>query len=386
MKIGILVDELILGGFQKVAIMETKYLNEIGHDAVLVVLHRIKNEGYQDLIKKNNIKMIRLSDRLPFFLKINFRFPFFSFFSFFHIFYPLFIWKYIKKENFDFFIVHGTYTTFSSIAIKRKLKIPFINFIHDSITYIIENKYQRKFSKSIFIFLIFIAKKVDNRIIKNSDYVIAYPNMILEMKKVFPDYANYQSIFNGCEIIPENKISFNKLNFAISVTKWDKGKNFNFLLDVWNGLKVKIPLKIIGSFHPITLKNEMEELINRKELGETIELVGEVTEEELYKYYHDAKFLVHSCREAFGMTILEASANGCPAIFTKNSGVAELYPKSIRELLPSENGLSEYIKIITEFMQLEQSVYGNLIREYYASAKDNSWVKHCKQIIKLIKK
>jgi glycosyltransferase involved in cell wall biosynthesis len=384
MKVGVLIDELVSGGFQKVAIMEVKYLNELGYDASLVVLHRIKNEGYQDLIKKNDIRTIWLSDRLPFFLKLNFRFPFFAFFSFFHVFYPIFIWRYIKRDNFDFFIAHGTYTAFSSIAIKRKLKIPFVSFIHDSVTYIIENKYKTKFSKDFLNILVFMAKKIDTRIIKNSDFVFAFPDMIMEMKKVFPEYPGYKAIFNGCEVLPEDKINFDKSNFAISVTKWDQGKNFDFLLDLWSKLDVKVPLKIIGSFHPVNLKEKMQKSINENKLDNVVELVGKVTEEELYGYYKNAKFMVHPCREAFGMTILEASASGCPAIFTNNSGVSALYTDLVKNILPPENDPGTYKKMITKLIQLNQEEYENLVREYYTSAKNNSWPNHCRRIMEVI--
>lgn len=386
MKVGVLIDELVSGGFQKVAIMEVKHLNELGYDAVLVVLHRIKNEGYQDLIKKNNIQVIKLSDRLPFFLELNFRFPFFAFFSFFHVFYPIFIWRYIKRDNFDFFVTHGTYTAFSSIAIKRKLKIPFVSFIHDSVTYIIENKYKTKFFSGFLNFLIFIAKKIDRKIIKNSDFVFAFPDMIREMKKIFPKYPRYKEIFNGCEVLPENEINFNKSDFAISVTKWDQGKNFDFLLDIWSNLDVKIPLKVIGSFHPANLKDEMQKAINKNKLNNVVELVGKVTEEELYKYYKNARVMVHPCREAFGMTILEASASGCPAIFTNNSGVSALYTDSVRRMLPPENDLAMYKKMITRLLQLGKDEYEKLVAEYYVSAKNNSWLNHCEKIMEVIDK
>ena len=51
MKIGILIDELISGGFQKVALMEVIYLKSLGYDTDLVVLHRTNNLGYQDIIE-----------------------------------------------------------------------------------------------------------------------------------------------------------------------------------------------------------------------------------------------------------------------------------------------------------------------------------------------
>ena len=382
MKIGVVVDELVSGGFQKVALMEVKYLNKLGHDAVLVVLHGMKDEGYADLVKENNIKIIRISDRLPSYLKLNFHFPFFAFFSFFHIFYPFFVWKYVKEDKFDFLVVHGTYTAFSAIAIRKKLKIPFVNFIHDSVTYIIENKYKTKFPKVIHDCLIFIARKIDRRIIEKSDVVVAFPDMIEEMRKVYPDYAHYQEIFNGCEVIREDEIRLNKSDFAIAVTKWDQGKNFGFLSDIWNGLKNKIPLKVVGSFHPSSLANETIELIRNKGLEGVVEIVGSVSEKELYEYYKNAKFLVHPCREAFGMTILESSANGCPAIFSNNSGVAALYNDALIEKLPAENDLGGFINLIDEYLQLDESAYAELIKNYHEAAEKNSWINHCEKIIK----
>lgn len=385
MRIGIVIDELISGGFQKVALMEAKYFNQLGHEAVLVVLHRIEDEGYQDLIRGSGIQVERLSDRLPGYLKLNFHFPFFAFFSFFHVAYPLFIGKYIKKDKFDLLVVHGTYTAFSAIAIKKKLKVPLINFIHDSVTYIIENKYKNKFPKIIHGLLLGIAKKIDWKIIKNSDAVIAFPDMIQEMKKLCPNYSHYQEIFNGCEVIRESEIKIAKSDFAIAVTKWDQGKNFGFLLEVWKNLKTRIPLKVVGSFHPTSLIDETKELIKKARLDGIIEIVGSVSEKELLGYYQNAKFLVHPCREAFGMTILEASANGCPAIFTNNSGVSELYNADIRRSLPEENDLNGFVNLVTEFMQLDQEAYVEVMKRYYISAEKNSWSSHCEKIIMMVK-
>jgi len=245
----------------------------------------------------------------------------------------------------------------------------------------LENKYRDKFPNGVFVALLFIAKRLDRKIINNSDAVIAFPDMIKEMKKICPAYQNYHEIFNGCEAIKETEINLNKSDFAIAVTKWDQGKNFGFLLDIWNSLNIKIPLKVIGSFHPTTLKDEMELLINKRGLNGIVEIVGQVTEEELYKYYRSAFFLVHPCREAFGMTILEASANGCPAIFTNNSGVAVLYPSVVRDRLPMENDLNGYSKEIAYLAGLGENDYCNLVKDYYVVAVHNSWVSHSEQII-----
>ena len=384
MKIAVLVDELISGGFQKVAIMEAVHLSRMGEEVSLVVLHKIENEGYQDLIKENNINVIHLSDRLPFYLKINFRFPFFAFFSFFHIFYPLFIGWYIKKKEFDIFITHGTYTAFSSISIVAIRTIPYVCFVHDSVGYIIKQKYSDKFPAFIIKVLSFIADKLDGLIIKKACAVCAFPDMIREMKKVSPFYSRYYEIYNGCDVLPPEGIIYSKENYAIAVTKWDQGKNFSFLVDLWKTLVNKIPLKIIGNFVPLELKNKFISMVNDAGLGSTIKFVGPVSESELREYYKKAKFLIHPCREAFGMTILESSACGCVSIFTNNSGVAGLYTRDIIQLLPAENSQDGYLNEINRYVSLSESELRKEIDKFRKVAENNSWENHCKKIMEII--
>lgn len=384
MKIGILVDELISGGFQKVAVMETKYLQRLGYDVSLIALHRVKNTGYRDIIEENNLDVIYLSDRLPWYLKINFHFPLFAFFSFFHIFYPLFIHKYIKKDEFDVFVTHGTYTAFSSIAIVKKLEVPYICFAHDPIAYILPQKYQNKLLGKLLWFLMPLAKFLDKVIIDNAKAIIAYPDMIAEMKKVYPNYPNYHEIFNGCEVIPNDQLNYQRENYAVAATKWDQGKNFELLLAVWKRLEPKISLKIVGTFANESVRVEYEQAIKDAGLENIVEIVGSVSEEVLSGYYKKAKLLVHPCREAFGMTILEAAANGCPAIFSSNSGVAALFPESITEILPKENDVNDYLTQIKRVLSFGQEDYEFLAKEYYAVAVRNSWENHCKKIISLI--
>ncbi len=380
MRIGILIDELISGGFQKVAVMETKYLQKLDYEVSLVVLHRTKNVGYLDIIEENNLKVIYLSDRLPWFLKLNFHFPLFAFFSFFHVFYPLFIYRYIKNDEFDMFVTHGTYTAFSSIAISKKLGIPYICFDHDPIAYILPQKYQNKLLGKLLFFLMPLAKFLDRAIVSNAKAVIAFPDMIAELRKIYPSYQNYHEIFNGCEILSEDQLNYQRENYAIAVTKWDQGKNFELLLEVWKQLESKIPLKIIGTFARENIRMEYDRAIRDAKLEGVIEIVGGVSEEALRGYYKKATLLVHPCREAFGMTILEAAANRCPAIFTKNSGAAILFPKKIQDYLPDENNALEYRLAIEKILAFQKDDYNEIVNQYWRVGQENTWENHCRKI------
>ena len=86
MKVAVVVDEMIQGGFQRVALNEvielSKYKNTKAH---LVVLKKTNPIGYREIINKNNVTIDFLDSNLPSILRINFKFPFFAFFSLFHI-------------------------------------------------------------------------------------------------------------------------------------------------------------------------------------------------------------------------------------------------------------------------------------------------------------
>jgi len=386
MKIAVLIDELISGGFQKVALMEVKYLRNMGYDADLVVLHRTRNLGYQDIIKDNNIKVVFLSDRLPRLLRLNFRIPFFSFFSFFHIFYPLFIYRFIKGKEYDYFVSHGTYTMFSSIAISKHRGIPYVGYVHDSVTYILRQKYKKRVLHYLLSVLMPLANYLDKLVINNSLRIVAYPFMINQMTKLVQDPRKYTSIYNGCELDSQGELRYDRENFCIAVTKWDEGKNFELLIDVWLRITKKVILKVVGTFHPKELEEKYNSLIKQRGLESSIEIVGGVDELTLASYYKKAKLLIHPCREAFGMTILEAAALGCPSIFTSNSGVAELFPAELIKTLPKEGVITDYIEAINTIENLSSEEYKDLVKAYYRVAEANSWEMHCKKLIEVLNK
>jgi len=60
MKIGIFVDELFTGGFQKVALEEAIELKKEGKDVYFYILKRSKESEYEKILNKNNIKIIYL--------------------------------------------------------------------------------------------------------------------------------------------------------------------------------------------------------------------------------------------------------------------------------------------------------------------------------------
>ncbi|MBS3079144.1 glycosyltransferase [Candidatus Pacearchaeota archaeon] len=380
MKIGIFVDELFTGGFQKVALEEAIELKKEGKDVYFYILKRSKESEYEKILNKNNIKIIYLSDRVPNYLNINFKFPLFAFFSLFHVTYPFILPNYFK-EDLNLIISHGTYTCFSAIRIAKKKNIKIINFVHDPVQFILEQKYNKNFIKrTIFKILSKFGWIADRYILKNSDSIVAFPEMIEFLKEKHNIYVNYHIISNGVEL---GKKCNKKQNYVIAFTKWDQGKNVEFLIEIWKNLAKKIQLKIIGKWAKESEMNEFIKKISSNDLKEYISVEGQMTTDKTRKYLRNARFLVHPCREPFGMTIFEAAAEGTPCIMTDNSGVARFFNKS-NSVRVKENSLKEYLEAINYLIKNSNKTI-KLGNEAYKVAEKNSWKNHNKILLGAIK-
>src|SRR3989344_2904303 len=86
---GIMLDALHAGGVEKIALNQTRALRKINPNTTLVVLRRTKLTDYPFQPLLDEIPVVFLDDRLPAFLKLSFKIPFFSFFSWYHFSYPL---------------------------------------------------------------------------------------------------------------------------------------------------------------------------------------------------------------------------------------------------------------------------------------------------------
>ncbi len=118
LKIGVVVDQLIAGGVQLIAIEQVKGLRKLGHDARLLILMRKKYPNdYSYLVK--GVPCQYLSDFYPWPFKCTIKFPIFSFLSTLHLLGPLFAPSAIKKNSHDILIGHGTTTCLTTQSLMR---------------------------------------------------------------------------------------------------------------------------------------------------------------------------------------------------------------------------------------------------------------------------
>ena len=382
LKVAILIDRLNVGGVEKIAIEEVKALRNLGENAYLVVLRRkgLVNDAFLDLRK--NLPIIYLDDRLPNLLKFSFKFPLFNFFSLFHITYPFLIPFVIREKEFDYIIVHATYTAFTAVVLKKIKKIRYSVFIWDPIGYILERVYSKKLS--IFTnFFTKLAKFLDKLIINNSDFVLAGGDAHNDYIKKINSKINIKII--PPSVHPLKKIINDKKDYILMVTAWKRGKNPEYIFKLIEKIP-QIRIKMVGKWLDLSYRKEFQEKLKENKFFNNVDIVGEVSEKELSKYYSQAIALLQTNDDrGFGMPALEAAGHGTTFIIPRGQGVCKLFRNKVDGFYTKEKDTRTIVKYIKKLINNKYLAVEMGEHAWQTVKKNYSWKKHAQQLMNIIK-
>lgn len=383
MKIGILIDRLNFGGVEKIAIEQTRALIEIGVDAELVVLREkaVVENAFIDLRK--NLPIRYLDSKIPKILKFSFKIPLFSFFSFFHISYPYIIPRFLKKNEYDYLIVHGTYTSMTAKSIKKRLGISYSAFIWDPSSYILERVYQPKWPRIVYSPLHYFAKILDIKLIKSMDSVLvggsAHNGFIKNIDKNKDITTIYPSV-------RKSKSKYKKKDYFLAVTAWKDGKNPEYLIELAQKipeLKIKMAGKWLDSGYQASFTN----LIKNANLQKQIEILGEVTEKQLEKLYGEAFVVIQTNDDrGFGMPALEGANQGTTFIIPKGQGVCELFTDTKDGFYTNERDTKQITTLINNLLRNPDEAYKLGQNAKSKVMKNYTWEKHAEKLLEVARK
>ena len=317
-KIAILIDQLVFGGVQKMALENARILNELGHKTELLVLMR---KGYRPQYKSftRGVAIRFLSDSYPWPLKYSIKFPIFSFFSTLHILSPFLSRLAIKEKEFDIIISHGTTTCFTAQGIKRARHVPFLAAIHDPMDYILKKVYSQSPLRYIFPIITPVLSRLEKNIVKDSKQVLLLSN--LHQKFISKTYKIKPAILPPATIVP-NRITPKEKKYIMASTRWEAGKNPFLLLKVAKAIP-QANIAIAGSWTNQTDYQNFKSQIKKNNLESQIHLFPKISEKRLQALYQESRLFIHPIEEAFGMGGLEAAANACPIIIPDGSGITQ---------------------------------------------------------------
>ena len=154
-----------------------------------------------------------------------------------------------------------------------------------------------------------------------------------------------------------NKFDHKKSEYALAVGKLEKEKGFDLLINSWVNINTK--LIIIGSGKE---KNTLIKMINAKGLNEKITIMDNVQENELIKYYKNAKLLIISSRDEGGPRIaLEALYLEIPVLSTDVGHMSNILPK---ELLANTNDLVSLQTLLEKYVDKIDTINQDAVFEF----------------------
>lgn len=382
MKIAVVLDQLSKGGTAKLAIEEVHELTRLGHDAELILLFDNGRDVFADMLE--GVKVRNIWHEIPSVLRINFRFPFFSFFSFFHL-SEIFILPFlIKKNEYDYLVSHLTYTCFSVCSVSKFKGIPYIAYVHDTVSYILRKVYlKRPGPKKFFFYLIYgLSVVADKIILRNAFAVCKQSRFELDYIEKIAKKAVYIVPPSTCR--RRDPIPDKRGDSLIAFTKWDFSKNFDFLIKLVKNLPFQ-NLIVAGQWHPDEYLLKIKEQIKKEHLEERIIFKGELDEEGIRDLFNSARVLVHPLFEAWGSSLYEAACNGVTFVAPKGCGISDYLFHDKDAFYADQNDLDAYLYYINKLISDKDLAY-NMGRQAWIDIKKIDIENHIQILLSIIEK
>jgi len=378
LKIGVVVDQLLPGGVQIAAIEEVKNLRELGYSAELLILMRKKYSlQFQSMVE--GIPYRFLSDYYPWPFQSTLKFPIFAFLSTLHLLSPFLAPRVIKDKEYDFLISHGTTTCFTTLALWRHRKIPYLAVIHDPIVYILKKVYSQtvlKFFFSIFVPLsYFLEKKFVNEAQATIIVSDAHQKFLRDKYGIEPTI-----LFHGCHVL--KTIPKHRGSLILAISRWQSEKNPTFLLHLLKSIP-RARLRIAGVWLKENDLSKFKKEMTRLNLEKRVEINNGFESRDLKKFFQEARVLVHPHFEAFGMGALEAAAHGVPIIMPAGSGATNLFEKNVDGFFPKKVTQKEYLQYLNLLLSDEKLAYKMGLHAWIRVKDQYSWLAHTKKLVSL---
>lgn len=197
-------------------------------------------------------------------------------------------------------------------------------------------------------------KNYINKIVKSVSSLNAFVLVSSSLKDFYQEKLqklNCYYIPNVIDEIPDNKSDL-KENRIISVGRLSKEKGYKDLIEIFRHVHEEYQdwrLDIIGDGNE---KQNLQEQIDKYNLGEFIRLHGYQGKEYINNLLHDSSiYCMTSLTESFGIVLIEAMSYGIPCIaFSSAEGANELIEDGINGYLINNRNKKEYIEKIKELI------------------------------------
>lgn len=278
----------------------------------------------------------------------------------------------LKKNKYDlthsFFTVPcGALSWYASLF----FKLPYIVSLRGSDV----PGYSERFDK-LYKFLLPLVKAIW----KSADKVIANSQGLKELAEKAYSKKIIGVIMNGVDTEKFNPDKYidsrkeNRNNFKIICgTRVTPRKGFRYLIEAVERMRESgedVSLDIIGDGNE---KEELELLVQKKNLKESISFIGVVDHDDVPKYLAEADvFVSPSLNEGMANAMLEALAMGLPLVATNIGGTKELVDDGKNGLIIRTEDVDDLVEKITQIMR-DSELRGEMSKASRIKALKMSW-------------
>ena len=178
-----------------------------------------------------------------------------------------------------------------------------------------------------------------------------------------------------------NSLPDERDDYVVSVTSWKRQKGIEYLIT----LAERFPhLKIIvaGAWPDQKYFHEVKSEISVRHMDTQVFLAGHVPQDELNSLYRCARVaIVVNAERGFGLSLIEAAANGCPVIAPFECGASHLFENGISAVLYPHGDVEQLVESLEMLVSDKKKAY-EIGAEAWRLVKENfSWNVHAQSLL-----
>ncbi|MCJ7424438.1 glycosyltransferase family 4 protein [Candidatus Bathyarchaeota archaeon] len=337
-KLTFILPKISYEGVAKVGLMEASLLRtQFGYDVEIVSLIR-ENQCFRELL--DNLK-VRYASKFEVVSRVLY----------------MFLARFMELES-NTIVSHNIPATVLANRLAKKNKGSYIAYIHDA-----------GFKRIPGSLPLFRHDKI-KKALDNSASI--FTNSLKTLKELRKQYAiDGLPLYPGC--VRTEQVNDDKDDFFLFVHFISPRNAFRFLADLLR--KESFNLVIAGG-----RRRGWEKVFESyRGFGNKVKFIFEPTETELARLYQRARGLIFPEMENFGLSPLEAAANGCPSVVARGSGVLEILEEGNEILALNEGdtrGFTEAIQILSE----DAKYACQLGKRAWTKAGKHSWDAHVSKL------
>jgi len=195
--------------------------------------------------------------------------------------------------------------------------------------------------------------------------------------KIIPNGVDFEKVKKFNIKKPSKKEIFN----IVFVGRLEKRKGVKYLIESLKFLKIeKFCLLIVGDGPE---RKKLEKYVGDLGLKEKVKFVGDVSNEEVFKYLLRSHcFVLPSISEGFGIAILEAQLANVPVVATKVGGILDIIENGKNGLLVEPQNPKELAECLRK-IYLDEKLSQTLVKNARENLKKYDWKKISDEVLKV---